>query len=224
MHYHLEVVIPPVADVTASLVQVMTPFREGGKGEDGEPNTNAFWDWYVVGGRYAGVKVEQGVDPARKAEFVAKLARRRVTVSSLRAGKDNLDPASQAPMVDALWREYFPESRLEACPFFDHFNDQYNNSVGFPDVMRLGDLPASFKASHVIVAKPSWRDLGELTAGYMTQTETWNGVNFVKASWGGEVRLAVEAYENSQAWRGPEYAAKVLPTDDWLVVTVDYHS
>jgi hypothetical protein len=224
MHHHLEVIMPPTENIEEALNQILEPFNEQGKDEDGNPNQHAFWDWYVIGGRWAGMKLETTLDPKKKDEFFAELEKRKVTVSGIQAGKHKLQPESQIPMVDALWCEFFPDSPLKICPFFDHFNNQYKNSDGFPDIMRLKDVPPSLIASHVIIAGPHWKDNGNLEAKHMVQDSIWNGVTHVQAKWDGSVHAAIEEHKKRLENAKPEYAAKHIPQDDWLVVTVDYHS
>jgi hypothetical protein len=225
MHYHLEIVMPPVPDVDKAVEQIMGPFDESPEDENGEDaNSHAFWDWYVIGGRWSGAKVECGLDEAQKNKFYAALKEKKVTVSGLQAGKQRLEPAAQIPMVDALFKKFFPDSPLRACPFFDHFNDQYKNSEGFPDIMRLGDTPKALESSRLIIAKPHWEDESLLEAAYMLEDETWNGINHQSTMWDSTVASALASYAGKISRYKPEYAEKVTPTDDWLCVTVDYHS
>jgi hypothetical protein len=76
-------------------------------------------------------------------------------------------------------RVFFPDSPVKVCPFFDHFNNQYKNTDGFPDIMRLKDLPKGLTASHVIIAGPHWNDESKLEAKRMIQESIWNGVNHI---------------------------------------------
>src|SRR6185312_2392586 len=103
MHYQLEIIMPPVADVKTAVAQILEPFDEQGEDEDGNPNAHGFWDWYVIGGRWAGAKLEAMFGPERLKAFRAELAERNVTISGVRFGKQELQPADQIPMVDALW-------------------------------------------------------------------------------------------------------------------------
>ncbi len=224
MHYHLEIIMPPVENVEEAIAQILKPFNEYGTDEDGETNRHVFWDWYVIGGRMSGAKLETALDPEKKEAFFAELSNRKVTVSGVQCGKQTLQPASQIELVDALWNEYFPDAPVKICPFFSHFNNQYKNSYGFPDIMRLADIPQSLTAEHVIISGPSWRDDGSLEAKYMLQSSIWNGVNYAQAEWDGKVASAVEAHKGNLASYKPDYAAKYTPQGDWLVVTVDYHS
>ncbi len=108
MHYHLEVILPPVGNIEDAANQILEPFNEQGEDEEGQRNQHAFWDWHVIGGRWAGAKLEAVLDPKKKDEFFAELTKRNITVSGLRAGKEKLEPESQIPMVDAPWNEFFP--------------------------------------------------------------------------------------------------------------------
>jgi len=224
MHYHLEIILPPVDDVEQAVEQILKPFDENGKDEDGDPNRHGFWDFYVIGGRWSGVKLEVMLDPERLQVFHAELKNRKVTVSGLQFGKLTLDPGSQVAMVNSLWNEYFPESPVKVCPLFSHFNDQYKHSARFPDVMRLKDMPGSLKASRVIIAGPKWNNEGFLAAEYMLQDSFWNGVTWVDSRWDGKVQTAIDEHNDRLKSAAPEYVARYVPKDDWLVVTVDYHS
>jgi hypothetical protein len=224
MHAHLEIILPPVEDVEAAVKQVLQPFDEQGVDEDGDRNSHAFWDWYVIGGRWAGAKLEAVLDPKQKDAFFEELTKRTVTVSGLQCGKQTIEPATQIQAVDALWNEMFPDAPVKVCPFFSHFNDQYKDSKGFPDIMPLKDIPKKLEAERVIIAGPSWREDGTLEATYMVQHSMWNGVNFVRSDWDGSVVSAIEAHKDRLKQMKHEYAEKHTPQDDWLVVTVDYHS
>lgn len=219
MHYHLEIIMPPVDDVEKAIAQIMKPFDEQGEDEDGNTNDHAFWDWYQIGGRWSGVKLESFLGKERLDLFHQELSNRKVTVSGFQCGKQTLSPESQIPMVDALWREMFPDSGITVCPLFDH-----SPKILTSDICTILDLPPELSASRVIVAEPSWRDDGSLQAEYMISDSIWNGVMHVKTQWDGKVKSAIdEAKEKASRYR-EEFQAKRMPQDDWLVVTVNYHS
>ena len=221
MHIHLEVIMPPTDNVEATVAQILAPFDENPPKEDDEDyvdTSNSFWDYWLIGGRWSGKKIKAKLGQDRIEAFSNLLSEKKVTVSSLRAGKPTLQPASQIPAIDALWREHFPDSPVKECLLFDH----YKGNTG--DVMRLDELPAEFEAGHVIIAGPSYRDDGSLEATYMIQDEAWNGVTHVKADWDGKVSSAIEKHLKHIESYKPEYIAKQTPKPDWLVVTVDYHS
>jgi hypothetical protein len=233
MHYLLEVVMPPVdeEDLEEAIESILSPFKEDGVDEDGYPNEHAFWDWWVIGGRWAGAKQEHllGADNIQK--FREELASRNVTVSGLQCGKPEISPAEQIPMVDALWHEWFPDSQLEHCPLFAHSNDQYRQYLP-GDVMPLSMLPEDYTASKVIVAEPQ-RDWGQdgnpiivnrFNASTMVEKEYWNGVSLIESTWSGRVSEAIETRRKKIAGCRDDYRESVEPNDNWLVVTVDYHS
>lgn len=226
MHHHLEIILPPVEDVTGAVAKIMKPFDENPDAAEAErPSTsNSFWDWYVIGGRWAGTKLECALDLERKNAFFDELTKRGVMVSGFQAGKQEISPSSQIPIVDALWNDFFPDAPVKVCPFFNHFNDQYRDSKGYPDVMTLRDCPRELKAEHVIIAGPSWRGEGSLEAKYMVQQEMWNSVCFVETTFDGYVSSAVLEHVRKLGNYKSDYAAKYTPQDDWLVVTVDYHT
>lgn len=207
-HYHCEIVLPAgTADVGAAIAAVLKPFCEQGNAdnEDSEPRY-AFWDWYALGGRWSGEHVLAGLDKARLAAFHAELQKREVTVSSFRAGKETLKPASQQEMVDALWREWFPASGLEQCPLFDH------SVVGRYDITTLAKVPMALTCERVIVCHAN-----EPRADFMLVKSFYNGVYWQDAAWDGTLRHALELY----AARG---YGKRIDHPDAVVVTVDYHS
>jgi hypothetical protein len=258
LHYHFEVIIPPlsqtpvatpasVLDATegravaaieiapksaleAVIESVMRPRWRHNEGreddEEGEleRTPHAFWDWYVIGGRWAGSKLQAVLDPDKLRAFHEQLVAKGVTVAGFQAGKQELSPASQIPMVDALWRETFPESRIERCPLFAHAADQ--NAKGLDgilpmDICRLAELPKDFTASHVIFAQPGWNSETEDRSG--PPKAAWMIAEWMKTDWDQKVSSAVEMYIQSLAHLREEWRARVTPTDEWLAVTVDCH-
>lgn len=228
MHYHLEIVLPPVADVDAAVEEIMEPWCENRK--DGEQKPHAFWDYYVIGGRWAGDKFVQSLDQDRIQQFYAWCENEQVTVSSFRFGKQELKPPEQVVKVDAKWNELFTPAGQPhvACPLFKHSNNQYGR-----DSRLEGDIWPLAKSlhahcSHIIFAGPKWVNkeftLQQLKVGEMFLTETWNGCNWQKTDWDGSVRKAVELVKEHHQHTSDHYRALADPQDDWLCVTVDYHS
>lgn len=213
MHYHLEIIMPPTSDVAAAVKKIMAPFCEHSRDEDSLP---PFWDWYVIGGRWAGEKLRVRLGKDKLEAFWAAIKAANVTVSGLQAGKPTLSPASQIPAVDALWREHFPGT-TEACPLFDHCGESV---VG--DICALSELPDGLTASRVIVAGPDYQDV--ISAQFMAQESFWNGVDHVETKWDGTVHGALVDYAEKLSAYQQEYAEKNTPKPDWLLVTVDYHS
>lgn len=217
MHEHLEIVMPPTDDIEAVVAQIMEPFNEQGTDEDGRPNTHGFWDYYRIGGRFSGSKIEARLGRDALDRFRATLLEREATVSSVQFGKQSLMPASQIPVVDALWRDAFPNGGA-VCPLFDHSGDRMDG-----DVCVLGDLPDGLTAARVIVAGPRWDNKG-LAASTMVQSSCWNGVTWLDTQWDGTVATAIEVHLAKIAGAQDGYRLERTPTSDWLVVTVDYHS
>jgi hypothetical protein len=228
MHYHCEIVIPPTTDIEAAVTSVMKQFDEN----DEENRRAAFWDWWVIGGRWAGHKLLAQYDQAKLDEFHEWLQAEKVTVSGLQCGKQELKPATQEAKVDAKWNEMFPSAEFLPCPLFAHSNDSYGKGLSgtLPnDVSRLGDVPPTLKCSRVIFAKPGYASdtkdwTGPLEAEFMLCESQWNGCNHMKVDWDETFGSALEQYREQLKNRSDEYAAKVNPASDWLVVTVDYHS
>lgn len=213
MHYYLEVIMPPTDDVKSALETIMSPFSE----HDAE-NRYAFWDWFVIGGRYSGRKLEATLGAEKLQQFYDWLNEEKVTVSAVVAGKQTLAPASQVSKVDAKWNEFFPQSNGEfvACPLFDH-------SGAMPlDICTVREIPPKLQAYRVIVARPGAADM-ELRVQHMCSTSCWNGVNWEDTAWDGRVQSALDDYHEYLDRCNQEYADRVRPQDDWLCVTVDYH-
>ena len=51
----------------------------------------------------------------------------------------------------------------------------------------------------------------------------WNGLNWQDTAFGGPLVDALESYRAEVEDYGPYNRDKMTPTDDWLVVAVDYH-
>lgn len=223
MHYHCEIIMPPTDDIKGAVEKVLAPFDENYEGDEYE-SRYSFWDWWVIGGRWSGRKNQATYSPKAIEEFWAWCKEASVTVSSVTCGKQTLQPASQQSKVDAKWNEMFPSDIPIPCPLFSHSNDQYENADvgGLPgDVMLFKNVPC-LSCERVIIAAPDWQ--GKLAASSMFSVEMWNGVNFQKTTWSGELVDAIVAHRDRlKTWK-PEYQMTQNPKGDWLVVTVDYHS
>lgn len=233
MHHHCEIIIPPTDDIEAAIASILAPFDEDGDTSDEDYDRgHAFWDFYVIGGRWAGHKRMAQYDKEKIDAFYAWCQAEKITVSGIQAGKRELSPANQIEKVDAKWNEMFPSDTFVACPIFKHSNDQYAGglSATLPDdVMRLGDVPTGLTCSRVIVAaygyQPETNDwTGPLRAEFMLCDSQYNGVNFMPVKWDETLSGALDQYREKLANYKAEYREKHMPSDDWLVVTVDYHS
>lgn len=231
MHYHCEIVIPPTMDIEAAVTAVMKQFDENGDGEDHSPR-GVFWDWWVIGGRWAGHKMLAKYDQAKLDEFNEWLATEKVTVSGLQCGKQELSPASQESKIDAKWNEMFPTAEFLPCPLFAHSNNKYGKGLSgtLPnDVSRLSDVSPTLECSRVIFAMPGFDSktsdwTGPLEAEFMLCDSQWNGCNYMKVDWDGKFGSALEKYSEKLKNRNDKFAVRATPASDWLVVTVDYHS
>lgn len=222
MHSRIEIVMPPTSDIPGQVAKIMAPFDENNSGEDAA--RDQFWDFYVIGGRFAGAKVQARLGEERLNAFHEVLKGHGVTVSGLTCGKQTLQPASQIQMVDALWQEHFPDSGIRACPLFSHSNDQYDSSATLPgDICELKDVPDGLLAERVLIAGPHW-DSSEIEARSMYQVDFWNGLDWVKTRWDGRVRSAVEEYVEKIKDYKEDWRERLMPRETWLVVSVDCHS
>lgn len=232
MHYHCEILVPPGTDIRQAVVAAMEPFNENQEKHEDDDTDNpcAFWDWYIIGGRWAGDKLIAGLDKDKIDQFYRWLQEEGVTVSALTAGKQEIQPASQIPKVDAKWNELFPSDTPTACPLFSHANNQYDStSLISGDIMRLGDVPASLTCERVIILGPAWSRseddwTGPLKPVFMLSKTWWNGLNHQDANWDGTLKQAVDIYTKQLEHYADRYRDTYLTDPDWLSVTVDYHS
>ena len=221
MHFPLEIIMPPceTEKINKCVEEVMAPFDENNKSE--EASTFRFWDWYEIGGRYSGNKIITSLSDEKIEDFYKKLKILNVTVSGARFGKNSLDPISQIPLVDELWRDMFPESGLEVCPLFSHSGKSLQG-----DISLLKDISPKSSAYAVLIADHSrWGDQS-LRPVYLIHKEMWNGVSFIRTDWDSSILSAVKKYEdkiNERDKTGESWKRKG-PKGDWFVITVDYHS
>ena len=216
MHYHLEVVLPPTDDIEGQIENVLHEFDEGN-----EEAYYAFWDWYVIGGRWTGAKIEAKCGP-RLQEFKKLMDEMKVTVSAVQFGKLELQPTSQRKEVDRLWNEWFPDSRLEYCPLFKAPGN-HNNDRGPGDIMTVSEVPKPCTAARVIIAGPGY-DGPNFRVTDMWATELWNGSTNQDTTFSGDVHEAIKLHNDRLERAVDEYIAKHTVKDDWLCVTIDYHS
>jgi hypothetical protein len=228
MHYHLEIIMPPTGGIEATVDTIMEPYNEdpdmAGLDDDEREEReymlrHAFWDWFQIGGRWAGHKKMARYNQGKLDAFHQWMKDEGVTVSALQWGKQELSPASQIPAVDAKWYKMFGVQ--ETCPIFLHSNRNKGPLDG--DVCELKDIPKSLTAERVIIAGPTYDETG-IEARYMMQELFWNGCNHAKTDWDGTVEAVIDMQAESLNHAKDEWKEKVLPKDDWLVVTVDYHS
>ena len=231
--------MPPADDVMGALKSILGPFdengsdREGADPEDDERYTNTrygFWDFYILGGRYAGEKKLARYGRESVAVFYEWCKAEKVTVSGFQMGKQELSPASQRAKVDAKWNEMFPADKV--CPLFAHANDQLgkpDKSSLDGDVCRFADVPDGLTCFRAIIAAPSYSTKtkthdGPVEAVYMVAKADYNGVSYIDSAWDGTLREALAAHAKRLEGCNPTWIERATPTDNWIVVTVDYHS
>jgi hypothetical protein len=214
-------IIPPMLpdEIESAIDGILKPFYEGN-----EENSHTFWDFYSIGGRWAGTKMLAGYDQDKIEVFNKWLTDEGITVSGIQCGKQELKPESQIPNVDAKWNEMFPppDGIPIPCPLFRHSNDPYNND-SLPDDICLLSQAYRVQCTRVIIAGPNHKgDI--LEAKFMLCDSRWNGVNFMTVNWDGKIKSAVDDYIEKLSHYKEDYQEKMSPKDDWLTVTVDYHS
>lgn len=210
MHYLMEVVMPPTEDVEKALEEILKDYSE-----HEEENDHAFYDWYQIGGRFSGSKLEAKLGEDRIKAFYDKLKEEKVTVSSVVFGKEELRPDSQIEKVDNMWREAFPDSGVSQCPFFKHYE---GNAL---DICTLEEMPKGHTCCRVIFA---YKQDKALRISEMFQTKFYNGVSWLDAKWSGDFDEAMEMFKEEIKNYSDEYKEKETPKNDWLVVSVDYHT
>lgn len=228
MYHHCEIVMPPTDDVNAALESVLKPFDESD-----EDNAHPFWDFWVIGGRWAGTKLMAKYDDAKLKEFHQWMQDQKITVSGFLCGKEELKPAIQIQKVDAKWNELFPHESGEQhpCAMFRHSNDQYgrDGTGAMPGDICLLSECNGVKCSRVIVAGPGWdrerkEHCGSPEATFMICDSVWNGANHMKVAWDGTLAGAMKQCRKNMDNYADDYREMVTPRDEWLVVTVDFHS
>jgi len=211
MHSHIEIIIPPCSNVAEAVDKVM-------KGTCDDEDECGWWDWYVIGGRWSGEKEQCSYDKKAIKAFNEEMNENKITISALICGKEEISPASQIPIVDAIWRKHFP-GRGDVCPFFAHGRNQYKRD-GYPsDVCCVKDIHPDLTSSRVVIAIQ--RPEG-LKAVYMLVQEIWNSISWQETLWKGNVLDALKMYAEFRKERNHEYYQEVR--QDWLAVTVDIHN
>jgi len=225
MHYHCEIIMPKTEDIGQAIASIMAPFSENKESTD-EFTGSEFWDFYVIGGRWAGTKETCAYDENKIEAFFKALREKNITISALQFGKQSIKPASQIPMVDKVWNTFFPTENGEIvpCPFFNHSNNQFDSDDLIScDICRVEEIPESLNCSRVIIAGPSY-DGKKTEATFMICDSQWNGVNLMPIDWDGNVKTAIKMFEKHSQHYRDEYRKIISPKKDWLCITLDYHS
>lgn len=224
MHYLCEVIMPPTNDVEGRLKTIMAPFDESMQENEDYSTKNAFWDFYLIGGRFSSAKIIERAGKEKISEFEDWLKEENITVSGIQFGKPELKPASQRKKVDEKWNGMFPSGSLVECPLFKGFLDQLGlsgKSYIDSDICLLEDCP-NIECGRVIIAGIG--HAGEIEAQHMECDSFWNGVNHLNTDWDGKLFSALNRFKKKSENYSAEYRERVLPKEDWIVVTIDYHS
>ena len=123
--------------------------------------------------------------------------------------------------------------RNDYCPDHHAFWDFYAiggrwSGANPGDICTLGDA-MSVKCSRVVFASPAF-DInskawcGDMEAVFMLAEDAWNGVNHMPVTWDGTTGSARHSWNEKLEHYAEAYRATHTPRDDWLAVTVDYHS
>lgn len=226
MHTKCEIIIPPNSDIKSSVETVLKPYDENNEpDEDGYKSPHEFWDFWVIGGRFSGDKFIQLLDQSKVSEFYEWMNSEGVTVSGLQCGKQEINPPDQISKVDEKWNSIF--GTTGACPIFKHSNDQYDSDDNLNgDAMNLVDCKP-VTCGRVIFTGPSFDGgtlNGPLETTFMLADRVWNGANHMPVKWDGTIGDALSQFSQRLENMSEEYRSVASPKDDWLVVTVDYHS
>ena len=219
MHYRGEIVIPPVDNVEEFINEMLEPWNEKYKymetATSDKQNPYAFFDYFVVGGRYNGDKVLDSLPENGRERFYKRLNAEHVTVSGIQFGKQTLQPTSQKSLVDSIWCEMFPDNILKECPLFDNYKGN------MWDIMPLANIPQQTEAYYVIIAKA---DVSKPNVSHIFQKEVWNGKDWLECKFDGCVTTALEMVNKKLDHLDETARAAFLPNEKWLCVTVDFHS
>ena len=85
------------------------------------------------------------------------------------------------------------------------------------DICKVSEIPDGLRAYTVMICE-------EADPVTLLHKEIWNGCTHQKTEWSGNVKEALAFHGKRLDMYGEEYRKKVTVRDDWLCVTVDYHS
>ncbi len=215
MHYHLEIIMPPVDDVEKAVEQIMAPFDENQPDDSEHFGKNSFWDYYSIGGRFGGSHLQSRYSAEAIEGCEREMNEVGVKVKGIQFGRPELAGSESKRKAMEVWSRHFPSE--PECWFF-------TNGQRDLDVCKLSEVGEHLTAFHLIIASPDWADDSALSAREMTSQSIWNGVSIVDTSFDGFVMKFLAGMEEKKSKATDEWKAKHLPTQDWLAVTVDYHS
>ena len=201
-HYHVELILPPTPrfEIRERVLEILLPLRKGD--DEATWPADPLFDWYKIGGRFAGTKHGLRCDPERRRKFYEELYSDEFT-SDDDLSKLGFWGDDQLPAVNALWRKWFPEDEVGICPFIGPYptRDQ--------DICRVDRISDELKADTVVVGNEANQVVLRL------KTEIWDSIKrkFIDTGFDGSVLDALRRCR----------AAGVEPAGDWLAVTLDCH-
>ena len=195
-HHHVELIMPPTdLGIQEQVGNILYPLSmwvpERAEAED------YLYDWFTIGGRFAGTKLCLRLDPERLRQFWDELhgeAFNTDTDSSIFMG-ERWWGTSDLPKIDALWRKWFPEDEVGAYPLSPYY------PAGDWDICRVDRLPDNLTA-HAVVFQIAV-EVYDRTKGEWLRTD-----------FDGSVRKALRRCR----------AGGVEPANDWLAITLDAHN
>ena len=205
MHYHVELIMPPspLVQIQERVGELLSPLSQSVAHRAG--TLEYLYDWYQIGGRFAGAKMSLRLDPERLHKFRQELYGEAFTndTRDLLIGQKQFWGARDLPKVDALWRKWFPEEEVDACPLFDHY------PAGDQDICRVDRIPDNLTAHAVVVGN-------EDKVVFQLKTENWDSTRceFQDTGFDGSVLNALRQCR----------ACGVEPSKNWLAVTLDCHT
>lgn len=228
MHSHLELIIPPVEDIPSFVDKLLDPFYLDAAwgwriSDEGLPpeREDAFLDGFKIGGRFFQSKLLGNVDRHRLAHFIVQLDKLELpfTVKKFKnIDMDCLTNERDKEVADSLWKEFFPNSLIKKCPFFDYSHPYYTEKdySGFPPgvVLRLDQISDGMRAARVMIANPINVKSPISQKEYFIHTCSGEHPSALPESkyWDGTILSALK------------FCDYIIPQPDWLVITIDYHS
>lgn len=226
MHAVAEIIIPPTKDIKASITTVMEYFiEEDDKGEKPKGGHADWWDFWEIGGRFSGRKIECKIDPNKLTQFNEFLKDQNITVSPVTCGKhgiERVDICTVATIPDELTCDRLIIAGLE--PNFEEWSRNFDLAKA---EFGVGVTEESFFHQH-----PRWNEARRKADDVTPKTELcvqrmwllsyWNTVEWQPTAFEGNVKKALAdmrtqpRLSDEYPWCGWE--------DDYLVVTVDYHN
>lgn len=228
MHVHLEVLVPPTDNPVDDVETLLKPFDESAEDEEGY-SRYTFWDWWVIGGRWSCSHLLADIGKGRMDKFVEEMPKYKVSGVQTAGGlyEVPVEPDGVRDELLELWKVHFPEY-AEQCPFWG-LTDQYDRGGRPNDIVPAGSISKSLTCSQLLIG---WRPKETIRPLLMLQDDFYNGVSWQDSAWDGKVLASIEAHNEKTRARKDgaregwweEYGSRQVVGEDWLAVTVDYHT